>query len=242
MRTLRDNEIHIWSATSALPDAAALAVLSADEHARAARFVFDADRWRHLTARCLVRQVLSRYADLPAAAWRFEANAQGRPTVASGLTDPPLHFNLSHAGPAVVCALARFAEVGIDVEQHVPTEFREIGARYFATDERAWLAAAPDDGAASLRFLTLWTLKEAYVKARGAGLSIPLERFSVLPDDGDGATLRADAVIDGAPARWFFVRRMWLPGMPLALAARLPDGGVPAVSWLQYDATAPTAP
>lgn len=161
-----------------------LALLSNAEHEQLARLRFDALKRRYLLTRALVRTVLSRHAPIAPAAWTFAQNAYGRPFIA----DPPaeaagLHFNLSHTEALVVLAVACGREVGIDVEctrRHAPLD---VAQRYFSRAEAQALTMLPPDAQAA-RFWDLWTLKESYLKARGRGLSLPLDAFSFRFDGG----------------------------------------------------------
>jgi 4'-phosphopantetheinyl transferase len=200
------------------------ALLSADELERMARFRFAADRLRYLFAHALVRTTLSRYAPrTPPARWRFRANAYGRPEIAAEADAPegaaPLRFNLSHTAGLVACVVARGRDVGIDVEHLWPPTFDlGIAAHHFARAERAGLEALPPE-ARRERFFAIWTLKEAYIKARGMGLALPLDRFAF---DLDGLDAHAEIRVRFEPdmkddeARWLFARLR--PSSPHALA------------------------
>lgn len=218
-------DIHVWRAAPEAPPAHELAFLSADEQARAARFHFDVDRHRFQRARCLLRRVLSQYAERDPADWCFEYNAWGKPSILPGQCVQPLYFNVSHSRHRIVCAVARFADLGIDVEDRVPDDFHALAGRFFAPAEIEWLRQAAGEDDARYRFLTLWTLKEAWLKARGTGLSTPLDHFSILPDDGAGdAVLDTSSDIDAAPHLWRFSRPEYAQPGCLALAFKPPPG------------------
>jgi 4'-phosphopantetheinyl transferase len=163
------------------------ALLSEEELHRHGKFRFADDRHLYLVAHALLRSSLSRYANVAPEAWCFDVGPNGRPEVSREqrfLTN--LRFNLSHTRQLAACVIARDVDVGIDVERldrNVDAE--SIACRYFAPSESAQLAILAGKDHAK-RFLELWTLKEAYVKARGGGLSIPLNRFHFdLDDDGE---------------------------------------------------------
>lgn len=181
-----DADIHIWTGRPAPPPQADLDLLAVDERARAGRFRFAVDRHRFESARILLRRVLSQYEDVAPADWRFETNPWGKPRITAIPGVAPLQFNVSHSRQHIVCAVTRSSELGIDVEDRIPDDFRDLATAFFAPVEIGWLDAAHDLDQARLRFLTLWTLKEAWVKARGTGLSTPLDGFSVLPDASTG--------------------------------------------------------
>lgn len=155
------------------------ALLSPEELARRSRFHFEADRHRDLLTRATVRLLLSRHVDFSAQDWRFEPSAHGRPE----LRDPPaqarsLSFNVSHTTGLIVVALARGARVGVDVENAHDRgrPVLEIAERYFSPAEFGALRTLPAM-AQTQAFHRHWTLKEAYVKAIGRGLSMPLGSF-----------------------------------------------------------------
>jgi 4'-phosphopantetheinyl transferase len=178
-------------------------LLHEDEARRLDRFAFDYLKREYLVTRALCRTTLSLYADVDPAAWRFEVNAYGRPEIAEPALRVPLRFNLSNARSLVACVITRSADAGIDVEEtDRHGDPLAIASHYFAPPELDSLFALPA-GQQRLRFFTLWTLKESYIKARGMGLSIPLDAFAF---DLDGKAPRIDftaPIIDDA-AHWQF--------------------------------------
>ena len=153
-------------------------MLDAEERARAARFVFERDRHQFIAAHALLRLLLQQLAGGPAAAWRFTVGAHGKPALHAAHGLGRLAFNISHTGGAVACAMTLDHAIGVDIEDLGRRgRLLEIADAYFAPDELVLLRAAP---AAAQRetFFRLWTLKEAYIKAHGDGLSLPLDRFS----------------------------------------------------------------
>lgn len=152
-------------------------LLSAEERGRWQRFLVDGARLQYLVARALVRTSLSRYAGVPEDAWTFEANAYGRPYVRLPAACRDLYFNLSHTDGLVACAVSRNGEIGVDVENiGRAVDYLALAPTVFAPEEVASLArAAPADRCE--RFFAYWTLKEAYIKARGMGLSLALDGF-----------------------------------------------------------------
>ena len=212
------------------------ALLDAEERARLARLRFAPDKLRYLFAHALVRTTLSRYAPETAPArWRFLTNEHGRPEIAAGAGAPPLRFNLSHTAGLVACAVTFGRDVGVDVEHLSPRRFDaaawlEVAAAHFAPREVAGLQAQPAE-ARRERFFAIWTLKEAYLKARGLGLALPLTRFafdldSVAPDTAPGTEPRVqfDPEMNDDAAAWHFARPQAGPAHALALAARRAPG------------------
>jgi 4'-phosphopantetheinyl transferase len=179
---LPDNELHVWRASldcepSIVRDMEA--TLSGDEIARAARFHFRRDRDRFVAGRNILRALLGAYLNKPPASLNFSYGPRGKPALQIEDLGANTKFNLSHSQGLAVYAFALDREVGIDVELVRP-EFAgfEIADRFFSPREVAALRALPQDLQAE-GFFNCWTRKEAYVKARGEGLQIPLESFSV---------------------------------------------------------------
>jgi len=180
-------EVHAWRIdldAAGARDGLETAALSADERARAERFHFARDRRRFLRGRAALRHLLAGYAGLEACALVIVPGTHGKP----GLPGTGLEFNLSHSGGCAVLAVTRGRRVGVDVERiQAERATLSVARRFFAPAEAAAVAtAAPADRA--MTFFRCWTRKEAYVKARGEGLSLPLDRFEVpLGPDATGA-------------------------------------------------------
>lgn len=194
-------------------------VLSADERARRDRLVFPHDRRDFTAAHGLLRHTLSRYGTTPAADWQFETNGYGKPSIISAQAGtPPLSFNLSHTHGLVACAAAVGVDVGVDVERiDRAAAGCEIADRYLAPSEVAMLNASSGNEYAT-RFVELWTLKEAYLKALGLGLSCPLHSFAFAFEGDSGLAFHAPP---GARAcDWYFVLAAPAPGFRLSIAVR----------------------
>jgi 4'-phosphopantetheinyl transferase len=178
--------VHVWlNYTQALtPDAVArlsAAILEPEERARCARLLRPRQQHEHTLARLGLRHVLSRYAPVHPRDWRFTANAYGRPAIAAPAQHADLHFNLSHTAGLTAYAVTRGDAVGIDVEdltRDPHTDLQTLADRWYAPPEAAALARVPVAQHAQ-RFLEYWTLKEAYIKARGIGLSLALDSFAM---------------------------------------------------------------
>jgi 4'-phosphopantetheinyl transferase len=210
-------ELHLWWCDyAAISDPALLrayaALLTAPERETHRRFFFDKDRHEYLVTRAFVRSVLSRYAELRPEEWHFEKNAHGRPFVVNrGLEG--LAFNLSHSGGMVVCALGDCAEAGVDVEDTARGACTlDVAEEFFSPSEVAALSAlSPEER--RTRFFWYWTLKEAYIKARGQGLAIPLEKFSfsfsceshwAAGPSGPHIRMHVERELKDDPGRWSF--------------------------------------
>ena len=215
-------EVHFWYRfTESLDDAEAAAdaaVLSADERARADRFVFARDRRDFVAAHALLRRSLSICADVRPADWTFTTGAHGKPSVAAGSDAPPLAFNLSHTQGLVACAVALDGEIGIDVESAGRVaSVGALAARFFSAGEIAHLDACAGSQRGE-RFIELWTLKESYIKAIGTGLSHPLDSFEF--DIRNPAAITMTAPADTGVDNWTFALMAPSPQYRLALAAR----------------------
>ncbi len=179
---LAGDEVAVWwLATDAArpPDIRRwFATLDDDERARADRFHFEDDRRDFIAAHALLRALLTRRLDVPSTAWRFTSEPGGKPRVDPGLGAPDVAFNLSHTRGLAAAALAWRGAVGVDVEAvDAAKADLAIAQNYFAPAEVAMLRRTPPAGR-PLCFFRLWTLKEAYVKAIGAGLAAPLDSFA----------------------------------------------------------------
>jgi 4'-phosphopantetheinyl transferase len=175
-------EVHLWFAQPGTSyagwHARYASLLAPEEAARHARFLAEKDRDAYLVARALVRCALSTYADVEPHAWRFVANARGRPRIAGPLAPGhALRFNLSHTDTLVALAVTRGRLVGVDIEAPGREAPLDVAQRFFAAPEIAALQGLPSAEQAG-RFWELWTLKESYLKARGMGLAIPLDTFA----------------------------------------------------------------
>jgi 4'-phosphopantetheinyl transferase len=154
------------------------ALLAPEEAERHARFGHERTRREYLLARGLARTVLASYTGMATDALRFSADAFGKPVLHTPIADPRLHFNLSHSHGAIACAVALGRQVGVDVEYAArQVEFLELAERYFAPAEIAHLRGLTGD-ARQAAFFAIWTLKEAFVKAIGHGLTYPLDSFA----------------------------------------------------------------
>ena len=203
-------------------------LLAPEEARRHDRFLVAGARDEYLVGRALVRTALSRYAATAPKDWRFVSNAYGRPAIA-GDNAEKLVFNLSHTRGLVVLAVASGAgavgggspDIGVDVETVSRTSAcRDLAGRYFAPSEAAFVRAA-DGKALDERFFAFWTLKEAYIKARGMGLALPLDGFAFDVGQDDPAAEPTIAFTDACPddpRRWRFLRRSVSAEHRLALA------------------------
>lgn len=194
---IADDEVRVYVARPGAVDAAkARALVTEEERAWLETFRFDRDRHEHLVSRALVRVCLSRHLSAPPASFRWRLGAHGKPSL-----DPAreLFFNASNHRDVVVCALSRYEDLGVDVEPIARgDEILEVVGTVFSPPEREVLdtLALPERRD---RAVTLWTLKEAYIKALGLGMSAPLLAMTV-------DTRVEPAIVAGEPS-WFLDAR-----------------------------------
>jgi 4'-phosphopantetheinyl transferase len=222
---LSPSEVHVWYCLAGDPpwddvQQAYLTLLSPDERSRYDRFMFDKDRRQFLLARTLVRTLLSCYA-LPAPDdWEFATTATGKPYVAPRFGLPHLQFNHSHADALVACAITRQHDVGVDVES-LDRQIHLGIARHClsAMELQQFEHTAPQHQLAFL--LRQWTLKEAYSKALGLGLSLQFVNIS-FAFDAQGTPRLVDDAASGDPHQWQFYQQLIDGRHYLAVAVRCP--------------------
>jgi 4'-phosphopantetheinyl transferase len=178
-------------------------LLNAQERARELRFHFAHSRKQFLIARALVRTVLSRYAPVLPADWRFVAGPHGRPEIVQP-EGAGFRFNLSHTTGLVVLAVGGQQALGVDVENTTrrPAPL-EVAGHSFSSAEVSALRALPEALQAA-RFFHYWTLKEAYIKAKSQGLSIPLADFSMELEHAGQVSIHFNTDKETNPLGWRF--------------------------------------
>ena len=185
------SEVHIWRSDLQAPLTLFPQyekVLSRDERIRAQKFHFQKDRNQYITGRGILRHLISLYTQIAPEKIKFEYSRFGKP---SAPELPNLQFNLSHAGGRVIYAFTRNGEIGIDLEAlRKGIEIAQIAKRFFATSEREAILALPEAQRAAA-FFHCWTCKEAFIKAHGQGLSLPLDEFEVDINPDKPAALKA---------------------------------------------------
>ena len=190
--SLGKHEVHVWQA--ALEQGPSqldsyLATLSADERSRADRFHFDRDRQHFIAARGILRSILGLYLNRAPRSLSFTYSSHGKPALQLPSDVQSIRFNLSHSQGMALYAVARDREVGVDLEvMRDGPQTEEIAERFFSSREISTLRALPPSLQTSAFFLC-WTRKEAYIKARGEGLSLPLDQFDVSLTPGEPAEL-----------------------------------------------------
>lgn len=216
--------MHVWHLDPDRLDADALgrcrAVASAEELRQERRFRAELPRRLHVAARGLLRTRLALYTGVEPQVWRFAPGRWGRPEIEAPAGFSWLRFNLSHTRGRVACALARGVEVGVDVEDTGRGgRLLDVAHRYFAPAEVEELFRRPESERLP-RFFDYWTLKEAYIKARGMGLALPLSRFAFLLGRPGPIRIRLDPDLGDDASAWQFQRLHWPPRHEAALAVR----------------------
>lgn len=205
----------LWSLQVPEPERAESwhAVLCAEERARADRFRFAPDRAAYVTAHALLRALLAAQGVARPA---FAVGPWGRPELAD--PGPGLRFSLTHTRALVAVGLTSRDDVGVDAES-AERDLDTVGlaTRFFAPREAEALRSLPPSARPDA-FCRLWTLKEAFVKAVGRGLSLPLDAFAFGPGPDDFAP-PADL---GTPDGWSFVTRPTEPPGYVSVALRAP--------------------
>jgi 4'-phosphopantetheinyl transferase len=177
--------------------------LDSEERARAGSYKRGAQRREYVISRMLLRNTLSEYAAIQPQEWRFVRTLHGRPEITrEQAVDAPLAFSLSHTSEMIALVVCRRQLVGVDIERiRNSLPHLSIANRFFAGVEASDLRKAREVDRPK-RLCELWTLKESYLKARGVGLTVPLDTVAfTFPRDGC-VDMRLDAVLNDVATRW----------------------------------------
>ena len=180
--TLGPQDVHLWRVdleAIGRRSCTVVAILSPDEQTRASRFHRPSDRHYFIAGRAILRQILGAYLGTDPKTVTFAYSEKSKPALGEAHAGSDLSFNISHSGTIALLAFARSRQLGVDVEQ-IRRDFdtAPIAARFFSQVEQEELATIPADQRNDAFFLC-WTRKEAYIKATGEGLSLPLRQFDV---------------------------------------------------------------
>jgi 4'-phosphopantetheinyl transferase len=215
------DEVHVWRATldeTPSPIDSFLHTLAADERTRAERFHFPRDRERFIVARGVLRAILGLYSNSAPECVSLRYSSHGKPHLASESGGAAIHFNISHSHGVALYAVTRAREVGIDLECiRSDLAVQQIAERFFSHREIATLHALPTD-LREAAFFRCWTRKEAYIKAKGEGLSLPLDEFDVSLTPGEPAALLRTQRDPDEAHRWSLQELTPAPGYVAALA------------------------
>jgi 4'-phosphopantetheinyl transferase len=222
-----------WLRTDHLDDACLerlRATLDPTELARAGRFVSARDRRDFAACHALLRIMLSRITGRLAYEWVFSPSLHGKPSIAAGHGLPDLQFNISHTRGLVAAAVAQRHPVGVDVQiVDASCDQLDLARRFFAAAEAELVHAASASDRPRV-FAQLWTLKEAYIKATGVGLSMPLDSFAF---DLDRLQVRFRREGADSPAAWQFTSSMVTNAHALSVALHVADQPSPPVNLRQ---------
>lgn len=215
----RKSEVHVWRV--ALNETLVKELqptLAPDESARADRFHFERDRQRFIVARGSLRTILGAYLKKNPAQLSFSYSSYGKPALEGEPDADELRFNLSHANEVALIAVTRGRAIGVDIEFIRPdVASAEIAERFFSPHEIAALRALPEEVQREA-FFNCWTRKEAYIKAIGEGMSMPLDQFNVSLAPGSAAALLGNLRDATEVSRWSLQELALGPGYVAAVA------------------------
>jgi len=195
-------------------------LLEPQELIKAARFRFDSDKLRYLIARAMARLVLSQYAGVAPENLRFTKNDYGRPEIAnSSYCKEKVRFNISYSKDIIVLAVAMNVDIGVDIEfVYENADFFLYTKGILSETELRYLTNMPSE-ARSLEFFKIWTLKEAYIKSRGLGLAIGLEKLSFLLSS-EKISLCVEEDIDKNADSWGFFNLEIIPSYIISICVK----------------------
>lgn len=216
---LSENTVHVWRATLHTPTSVVRyyhRYLIEEEITRAGQFYFEKDRNHFIVVHGILRILIGRYLNVEPSQFRFCLNAYGKPSLESSLHVPALSFNISHSHDLALFAFTYTRQVGVDVEYMRLSsgdgggdDYEQLAQHYFSAYERSVIQMLPVEEKRQA-FFQCWTRKEAYIKARGMGLSLPLDLFDVSLRPNEPAALLQSRENAQEAVRWSL--RELLPG------------------------------
>jgi 4'-phosphopantetheinyl transferase len=226
---LGENEVHLWSIQM---DDAGLCVeccrnlLSSEERERALRFRFETDRRRHIVAHGASRSILGSYLNANPAGLQFSIGSNGKPKLAPNPVTETLNFNLSHSHAVSLLAVIQGREIGVDVE-HVREDFTfdEVAERFFTPAEVVSLRALPSRLQREA-FYKCWTSKEAFLKAKGTGLSGELDEVEIVLTDEECVQIK------GTVPNWYLIQFDPCDGY---VGAVVVEGPACEINWYRWE-------
>ena len=231
---LSSNDVHLWRANLDQSDECVKQIaqmLSEEEQRKTERFHLDKDRKRFIVTRGVLRTILSRYLDVEPNRLRLGYCSLGKPYLVEKSNGEEICFNLSHSHNLSLYAFTRGRQIGVDIEYiHPITEADQIVARFFSSNEHAIWQQLPK-GQKQEAFFNCWTRKEAYLKARGEGLSLPLDQFDVSFDPGKRAALLLTSGASDESSRWLLRAIQPGPGYVAALVVEGHDWRLKCWEW-----------
>jgi len=215
---LHRNAVHVWNRplqASSTSVQQFYTLLSTEERERAGRYHFDVHRNAFILTRATLRVLIAGYIGNEPEALCFTYAHYGKPMLDA--TDE-LRFNVSHTDGMAVLAFVKGREIGVDVEKlREQRDARALAERFFSMKERQALEKLSDDEV-DAAFFRCWTRKEAYIKAKGEGLSLPLHQFDVSIEASEGQLLLATRPDSSEASRWILRDFPAAPGYVAALA------------------------
>jgi 4'-phosphopantetheinyl transferase len=232
--TLDSGAVHVWLASldqspsqvSHFQD-----TLAADERSRASRFYFRHDRERFIVARGVLRAILGRYLNRAPESLAFRYSFYGKPALVSESGVETIRFNISHSHGTALYVVTRGREIGVDLELiRDGLEIEQIAERFFSRREVSALSALPTE-LRQRAFFLCWTRKEAYIKARGEGLSLPLDQFDVSLIPGEPAALLSTQPDPDEALRWSLQELALASGYAAAFAVEARSCSLSCWQW-----------
>jgi 4'-phosphopantetheinyl transferase len=212
---LAEKELHVWRASLDAPPLVLRRLtntLNTNEKERAERFLVPQAREHFAASRGVLRGLLATYLEIDPVSVELQYGPEGKPSLSS-LHNSQIRFSVSHSQGMGLFAFAKGHDVGVDIEW-IKANFKgmEIASHFFSSDEVRELAKLPPE-LADEAFFGCWTRKEAYVKARGQGLSVPLRSFTVNFTDSE------QQLLDEAGEPWSCYALEPTPGFAGAVVA-----------------------
>jgi len=177
-------------------------ILSSEEKFRADKFHFEKDRRHFVTRRGLLRIILGKYLDEAPELLKFSQGKYGKLNLGYPQKTPWIHFNLSHSGEICMYVFTCSREIGVDIEQIRYLQDRDLIAKHFLSNKEYVVFSALEENEKTEAFFNSWVRKEAFIKAKGIGLSCPLESLEVTLIPGEPARLVTTKDISEETGRW----------------------------------------
>jgi 4'-phosphopantetheinyl transferase len=203
--TLPEDEVQLWRLdldAIGADEARWQSLLSSDETARASRFHFQRDRQRFVASRALLRTILGNYLAIEPSSLSFSYSKREKPSLGPAHSGSGITFNVSHSGVIALFAFTCHRDIGVDVEQvRHSSDLDAVARRFFSAHEQDQLATLASEARIEA-FFRCWTRKEAYIKATGDGLALPLSQFDVSVAPGEPNALLATRPDASEAERW----------------------------------------
>jgi 4'-phosphopantetheinyl transferase len=234
--SLLTNDVHVWGALLDVPGEKLqllVQTLDSDERVRASRFYFEQDRMQFIVRHGLLRIILASYLNIEPDKLQFDYTANGKPYLVQKFRDKELQFNLAHSHELALCALTLDRRIGIDIE-HIYNfaETDQLANRILSRQEKAESRKWPPNEKLEILF-RYWTCKEAYVKATGEGLALPLEDIHLSLKPGSIARLVSVKRSAQEASRWSLQELLPVPGFAAALVVEGHDYHLNLWQWPQ---------